>query len=323
MSGSFDNVLITGGAGFIGNRLVRDLEAQGVHVGVLDNLFVGMPMPRASEFVSAFNADIRDAAAVEDVFARFRPQVIVHLAAIHHIPTCERQPHLAMDVNILGTQTLLDACEQHGVRDFVLASSAAVYDWWETALIEDETPLRATDVYSVGKLANEGQLRVWASRGSERRGAIARIFNVIGHDDPNGHLIPDILGQLDLAGDVPQNTVVRLGNLAPRRDYTHGDDTAAGLQAMLANLAACETVQAFNLSRGQEHSVVDLVDGIGRHFGVQLSIESDPERVRRVDRPHLLGDSAKSRAVLGWGAEISIDEALSKILTFNSDKVHA
>ncbi len=309
----FERVLVTGGAGFIGNRLVRGLSEIGVKTAVVDNLYVKMPMPSASQFVCCYEADIRDADKIDNVFREFQPEAIVHLAAIHHIPTCERNPHLAMEVNVLGTQVVLDTAERRGVKQVVLASSAAVYDWWDTALIEDETPLKATDVYSTGKLANEYQLATWASR-SGGGGAIARIFNVIGHDDPNGHLIPDILSQLEIENGRVRVPRVRVGNTQPKRDYTHADDTARGLLAILGHLNAGGPVEAFNLSRGEEYSVVHLIKIISSYLGCELEVQHDESRVRRVDRPHLLGDQKKVQSTLGWRARVGIDDALHNIL---------
>lgn len=214
--------MVTGGAGFIGNRVVRLLAERRVQVAVVDNLCAQMPMPAQTAFVHPFLCDIRDVVAMDAVFAAFKPDAVIHLAALHHVPTCEREPHRAMDMNVMGTQVVLDLAARYGAKHLVMASSAAVYDWWDAALVEDVTPVVATDVYSTTKIANEHQGKIWTAS-SGGRVAMARIFNVIGHDDPNGHVIPDILRQVRDGGEV-----VRLGNTAPRRDYTHADDTAAG-----------------------------------------------------------------------------------------------
>lgn len=309
----FKRVLVTGGAGFVGYRLVRELSARGIVSAPLDNLLVGMPLPASSETSYPFRADIRDVAEIDRIFGEFKPDIVVHLAAVHHIPTCEKNPHLAMDVNVMGTQTLLDASAKHGVSNFLLASSAAVYDWADGALVEDETPLRATDVYSTGKLCNEYQLRTWAGR-TGGSGAIARIFNVIGHDDPNGHLIPDILAQLNISNGKIGTPRVHLGNTAPKRDYTHADDTARGLLAIVERHRWEPGVQAYNVSFGQEHSVGDLVALIGRRFGSDIEIVRDESRVRRVDRLHLWGDQTKVRGLLEWQGRIPIEDAMRDIL---------
>lgn len=298
-------VLVTGGAGFIGNRVVRLLAARGDDVVVIDNLRVGMPMPTQAQ---GFVGDIRDVAAMQRVLTQTRPEMIVHLAALHHIPTCEKNPSEAFDINVLGTQVLLDAAEKAAIKKLVLASSAAVYEWAESALCEDETPLHATDVYSVCKRANEDQCRLWASRVAGRVG-MARIFNVIGHDDPNGHIIPDILKQITSA----KNTVA-LGNTTPKRDYTHADDTAQGIVAIMDHLEKGEAVEAYNLSRGEEFSVEDIVQAVAKILHVEITITHDASRARKIDRLHLLGDIRKAKEKLGWQAMIGFEEALKRIL---------
>ena len=303
-------ILVTGGAGFIGHRVVALLAARGQSVAVIDDLSVGKNMPQPSDLVTPYQADIREVAAMQRILGEVKPDAVIHLAALHHIPSCEREPHRATDINILGTQTLLDAMAIHNVSQLVLASSAAVYDWTPTALIEDETPLRATDVYSLCKLTNEQQVTLWANKYGARA-SLARIFNVIGHDDPNGHIIPDILAQLG-QGSEPAN--VKLGNTAPKRDYTHADDTARGIVALLDHLGQGANVEAYNLSFGVEYSVTDLVATIGEYLGREITITHDPSRVRKVDRLHLLGDTRKAVEATGWRAEIDFKQALTRIL---------
>jgi UDP-glucose 4-epimerase len=310
----FERVLVTGGAGFVGRRLVREFVERSVETAVVDNLFVATHMPSGAPILRTYETDIRDRAAIDRVCREFRPDVIIHLAAIHHIPTCERNPHLAMDINVVGTQTLLDAAAKHRVGHFVLASSAAVYDWSDSALIEDETPLKATDVYSTGKLANEHQVADWAA-GTGGKVAIARIFNLIGHDDPNSHLVPEVLAQLTIENGCVKTPRVRLGNTLPKRDYTHADDGARGVLAILDHMENGRQVEAYNIARGEERSVVEIVEMIGRHFQCEIEIVFDQARVRPVDRLHLLGDPNKSHDLLHWRARYGLEESLRDILT--------
>ena len=109
--------------------------------------------------------------------------------------------------------------------------------------------------------------------------------------------------------------VVKLGNTAPKRDYTHADDTASGMVALLDHLHLGQPVEAYNLSFGREYSVVDLVGAIGDYLGKAIRIEHDPSRVRKVDRMHLLGDPSKTKRVTGWEARIAFPDALTRILT--------
>ncbi len=181
-------ILVTGGAGFIGHRAVTWLaqNSDSVKLAILDNLSVGLPMPSAQTELSTYHADIRDTDELQRAFKDFAPDTIIHLAAVHHIPTCETRRSYALDVNVVGTENVLEAATLANVKRFTLASSGAVYDWNAGALVENESPLKPADNYSIAKYANETQVRLWADR-TQNCARIARIFNTIGHDDPNGH----------------------------------------------------------------------------------------------------------------------------------------
>lgn len=308
----FDTVLVTGGAGFIGSRVVPLLEARGVRQVVVDNGYVGLPLPEARDGVVPVNADIRNAAALAAIMREHRPGAVLHLAAVHHIPTCEAQPHLAMDVNVLGTQVVLDTARGAGCGNVVFTSSGAVYDWVDAVLVEDEAPLRAADTYSVGKLAGEGQVAHWATKFGARA-HIARLFNTIGTGDPNGHLIPDVVDQL-VAGDVGHEAVIRLGNTAPKRDYVHVDDVAAAFVALLEGLPEGAPVEAFNICSGREASVAELVGEIADLLERRVRVETEAARVRKVDRLRQLGSPEKIAARRGWRARLTLRAALREIL---------
>lgn len=304
-------ILVTGGAGFIGHRTVsRLLEIDGYEaVGILDNLSVGMPMPEPRARLSLYEADIREAAQVEEVFADFRPDTLVHLAAVHHIPTCERERAYALHVNIVGTENLLASAERSRAGRVVLASSGAVYGWSNGAL-EESAPLAAADNYSLAKLTNEQQLGYWVER-TQGIGRIARVFNTIGHDDPNGHLIPDIIKQISPDSN---RATISLGNLTPRRDYIHADDTARGFAAIVSH-ATERGLDAYNVGSGSDVSVGELVALLGDVMGVQIDVTEDPARKRRVDRPSQLAAVAKLRAVAGFSTSKTLRDALSDIVS--------
>lgn len=306
----FDTVLVTGGAGFIGSRAVPLLASLGCRVIVVDNLYVKMPLPDASEHVVPVEADIRDRNAMASVFATHKPDAVLHLAAVHHIPTCEREPYLAFDVNVMGTQALLEAAQEAGTRNIVAASSGAVYQWKDGPLDEAETPTGATDVYSITKLSNEYQIGGWADRVGGRAHCV-RLFNTIGSRDPNGHLIPDILAQI--AGDDPE-PVIQLGNTAPKRDYIYVEDVAAGFVSVLSNLPNGPSRDIFNLATGHELSVAELVHLMGDIMGKTVRIETDPTRIRKIDRMQQLGNPAKLKAATGWAPAWTVRDALMQIM---------
>jgi nucleoside-diphosphate-sugar epimerase len=234
-------------------------------------------------------------------------QTIVHLAALHHIPTCEREKIRAFRVNVLGTQAVLDAAECVGVKSVVLASSGAVYSWGEGMLEEDVSPTEPCDTYSICKLTNEWQLRIWANR-TGCTAIIARLFNVIGHDDPNGHLIPELLNQFETG-----THILRVGNTTPRRDYIYADDAAEGFCLLAQKSVAFTGTHIFNLCSGQENSVGDIINHFADLYARQVTLETDPARVRKVDRPSQLGSPMKMQTTFGWQARTPLKGALAEI----------
>lgn len=306
----FDVVLVTGAAGFIGSRTVRLLSKLGCRTIAVDNGYVGLSLPLASTHVVPVTADIRDRQVMKKIFTDYRPDAVLHLAAVHHIPTCERDPHLAFDVNVMGTQSLLEAAEAVGTGNIVMASSGAVYVWDSGPLAEDETATGASDVYSITKLTNEYQVKGWAERVGARA-HLVRLFNTIGNGDPNGHLIPDILTQI-VGGD--ERPVVRLGNIKPKRDYIYVEDVASGFVSTLAYIMDGPPVDRFNLCTGRELSVAELVHLMGDILGKKITIESELSRFRRVDRLQQLGNPGKLERKTGWKAAWDARAALTAIV---------
>lgn len=302
-------ILVTGGAGFIGSRAVGQINAAGGIAGILDNLSVGLPMPPSSPSIVTCKSDIRDEPAVSAFVKDFKPDVVLHLAAIHHIPTCEHQRSYALDVNVVGTEIVLAACEANNIEKIVMASTGAVYAWSDEHLREEESPLAAADNYSISKLANEKQCQLWAER-NRRQVNVARIFNTIGANDPNAHLIPDIMDQIPIGGG---EVTLRLGNLKPRRDYIFVDDTATGL-LRLCQFTSKSVVEVVNICTGTEVPVENLVYMIGDVLGAHLTIEQDPDRMRRVDRMSQVGDVSKAKKLLNWQVKLPLRDAIVRIV---------
>ena len=301
---------VTGGAGFIGSRLVAQLLLAGHECLVLDNLSVGLPAPEPRDHLTFVQRDICDVGAFAGDIANFAPDCVIHLAAIHHIPSCEKNAPEAFRVNIVGTQSVIEAVERAAVKRFILASSGAVYDWVDGPLSEDSSPLRSTDVYSLSKYTNEQQLALALDHGKFAAAIVARIFNTIGSNDPNGHVIPDIARQLKSGA---KETVIALGNTTMRRDYVHVDDTAAGLFAMAVRPLE-DGKHVFNIGTGVEHSVKDLVEEIASIQNTRCIIQFDPARVRKVDRLSLLANPSRAKAALGWQPKVPFAEAVRRAI---------
>ncbi|MBK1663178.1 UDP-glucose 4-epimerase [Rhodospirillum rubrum] len=306
-------VLVTGGAGFIGGRLVAGLRAAGNRVAVLDDASAGLPLPARAEGLEVISGDIRDADLMARVVAALRPAAIVHLAALHHIPSCTADPRRALDINVVGTQSVLDAAATAGVERVLIASSGAVYDWGVGALSE-QSPTSPHDIYALSKLTNEHQLALWA-RQPGRWARVARLFNVIGPGDPNGHLIPEVLDRLAGAArtaSAGDPIVLRLGHLDHRRDYIALEDAAEGLIALLGD-ADPAPFSIDNLCSGHELGVEDLVTRLADLLGLRITCLSDPALRRANDRPSQLGAPERAWRRLGWRVRQPVDSALAEI----------
>jgi len=301
-----DPVLVTGGCGFVGSRVCARLVADGHAVIILDNLTLGRPahLPATvGGLVRLVEADIRDADALARCLTTERPRTVIHLAALHFIPACNADPRRAIDVNVTGTQTLLDACAAvDTVEAIVIASSAAVYAASETPL-DEESALGPVDIYGHTKLWNEQQAALFHRRTGIAVG-IARLFNQFGPGETNAHLIPSIIEQVQAGGPL------RLGNLASRRDYLATDDAARGLIALAA---ACRAHGSLTCNFGSERAVDgwELVRLIEQLHGSPLVVTQDPTRMRPADNLVILSNCTRAHELLGWYATTTLENGLA------------
>ncbi|MEZ5403266.1 MAG: NAD(P)-dependent oxidoreductase [Bryobacteraceae bacterium] len=299
-------ILITGGNGYVGRELTRKLAATH-EVAVLDCLRYGKMRFAADELKGFrfFQKDIRDPDAVREAFSEFRPETVVHLAAIHFIPECEKLPGDAIAINTTGTVNLLRACDA-GAK-FVLASTAAVYAAEDAPHQEATSPIGPMDVYGLTKLHAEQYVTYFSQQhGLDAR--IVRLFNVVGPGETNPHVLPAILAQA-LRGV----RTLRLGNCHPKRDYIHVQDVASGFATVAESQSKPPGVDIVNLGSGAAHSVYEVVDELGRVVGEPLTIEVDPARMRKSDRPFLAAAIGKIRANYGWSPRFTLADALQDL----------
>ena len=296
-------VLITGGAGFIGSALSKHLQELGHEVYVLDDLSFGRRELAGVDDAHFLKVDIRDRAATQRAIARVDPQWVLHLAAIHFIPYCNQHPVEAADININGTINVLDACVD--AEQVFVASTAAVYPIADGAVREDH-PTGPLDIYGITKLATERL----ASEFHLRAGVptiVGRFFNAFGPNETNPHLIPEVQQQV-LVG----KRTLQLGNLDPKRDFIHTEDMSRAMALLLGK--GLTGFEVFNIGRGIEYSVREIVEAFERQLGEPLTIEVDPARVRKVERMHLLADVGKLKRVTGWEPKWGIDEGVATLL---------
>jgi UDP-glucose 4-epimerase len=302
---------VTGTAGFLGSHVVDLLRERGVPVLAIDDFAWGRPDFLARhDGDTAFTLarlDVRHTDALTDLLRRHNPSALVHLAALHFIPAAVADPPRAVSLNVLGTQSVLSACRAAGIGAMWFASTGDVYAPSEKPHSEDDL-IRPFNIYGLTKLMGEQLVALEARQRPEARIVVGRLFNLYGPRETNPHILPEVLGQLRNHPDVP----LRLGNLRPRRDLVPVRDAA---RAVLESLGAAPAgVTTVNVATGEARSMEEVLDLIGELRGRRLVIETDPAKVRPVERGHLQADVTRLRSLIGWVPHADLRRGLKELL---------
>jgi len=316
------SILLTGGAGYIGSHTAVECLAAGHEVVVFDNLSnssveslerVAQIAGRPVDFVEG---DIRDRAALRNLFATHAIDAVVHFAGLKAVGESVEKPILYYDNNITGSIALFDEMAVAGVKSVVFSSSATVYGDPATVPITEDFPLSATNPYGRSKLFIEEILRDIALADAGWNVALLRYFNPVGAhesgligEDPRGipnNLMPYVaqvaVGRRPhlnvFGGDypTPDGTGVR--------DYIHVVDLARGHVAALNKLRALGGVQTWNLGTGRGVSVLDMVHAFEAASGKKVPYQIVARRAG--DVAQCWADPARAARELGWRAEYDL-----------------
>ena len=301
--------MVTGGAGFIGSELVRQLAEGGARVAVIDNLvngkrenLAGLPADR----VTLLDHDIRDLSAYAALLRE--ADVVYHLAClgVRHSVHSPIENH---EVNATGTLRLLDASRDAGVPKFVYISSSEVYGTAQWAPLNEDHPTFPCTVYGGSKLAGEAYTRAF-HKTYDYPTVVVRPFNTYGprshHEGDSGEVIPKFLLRC-LAG----KPMVVFGDGTQTRDFTYVSDSARGI--ILAGTETTAIGRTINLGSGAEVAINDLARTVARIAG-----RSDAEIIHDEGRPgdvlRLCADMSKARTLLGYEVRVPLVEGLSRLL---------
>ncbi len=330
-------ILATGGAGYIGSHVTAELLAAGWRVVILDD-FSNAEREVAARIAAlghgapaVVEADLRDAAAVDAVFAREPIDAVIHLAGLKAVGESVARPLAYYDVNVGGAGTLLAAMQRHGVARLVFSSSATVYGVPETNPIAEDARLGATSPYGRTKLFIEAMLGDLAAAWPDFAAVSLRYFNPVGAhasgligEHPRGvpnNLFPYIAqtaaglrDRLRIYGDTyptPDGTGVR--------DYIHVVDLARGHLAALDFLMRGEGRGAnlpINLGCGRGFSVLEAVAAFSRAAGREIPCEIVGPRPG--DVAACVADPRRAEALLGWRACFGLDAMCADHWAFQS-----
>ncbi|HZD58744.1 MAG TPA: SDR family oxidoreductase [Anaerolineales bacterium] len=298
--------LVTGGAGFIGSHLVRGLLARGDAVRVLDNFSTGRieNLSQLDGSLEIIEADLRDDSKVAHAVRGV--DYIFHQAAFVSVPQSMQEPGTCFAVNVSGTLNLLEAARKAGVKQVVLASSAAVYGESRALPLKENATLGVLSPYAASKQVNEIYAGLY-TRGFGLPVVALRYFNVFGpRQSPESDYaaaIPIFIRRL-LDGRAP--TI--FGDGEQSRDFIFVGDVVR------ANLLAAENPQAaggvFNICTGQEISILDLVNTLSKIIPGAPPPKLGPPRPGDIYRS--LGDPGQAAEVLEFRPEVSLSEGLTQ-----------
>ena len=300
------SILVTGGAGYIGSHVARQLRERGERVVVLDNLSSGF----RSAVLDAplVLGDTADRELVTRVLAEHDVQTVMHFAAHTIVPESVSNPLKYYGNNTCATRNLLECCERAGVRHFVFSSTAAVYGIPAEGLAREDSPTAPINPYGFSKLMSEWMLRDIAAASALRYVAL-RYFNVagsdpggrIGHTAPNATLLVKVACQA-AAGVRPGVSIFGTDYATPDgtgvRDYIHVEDLADAHLKALDYLRGGGGSTTLNCGYGHGYSVREVLQMVEQVSAAALSVNEEPRRAG--DPPSLVAHAERIREVLGW-----------------------
>jgi dTDP-glucose 4,6-dehydratase len=301
------NVMVTGGAGFIGSTLVRELIREGAKVIVFDIFSSGdmKNLRGIKDNIKVIKGDITGK-NFRNILEKSGAEYVFNLAAEPYIPHCYNRPLRFFEVNANGAINVLFASKHVGVKKIVQYSTSEVYGSAKYVPMDESHPTLPLSTYAVSKLAAD---RLCYTFFHEQKipVVILRQFNVFGPRETQPYIIPEIITQLS-KGDQ-----LKLGNIKARRDLTYVEDAARGAIALMKTKGT--EGQVFNMGTGKDWSVKQMAETIGRLMGHEkIKIEIDKARLRPLDVSVLRCDPSKMRKFTGWKPIVSFEEGLKRTI---------
>lgn len=312
------NVLVTGGAGYIGSHACKILAQTGYQPIAFDNLSSGNAW--ATKWGPLEQGDILDRTALDRVIEKYRPSACLHFAAFAYVGESVTNPGKYYRNNVVGSLTLLEALRDHGVDQFVLSSTCATYGIPDRVPIDETLTQAPINPYGASKLMVERMLEDFQAA-HQLRSIALRYFNAAGADpdveigedhDPETHLVPLVLeaacGDRDAITvfgtdyDTPDGTCVR--------DYIHVTDLAKAHVLALKALEQGLTHRAFNLGNGNGYSVREIIASVERVTGRTVPVIFGERRAG--DPARLISNSTRAATELQWTPNITkLDDIIS------------
>ena len=318
------SILVTGGAGYIGSHTCVELLNAGYEIVIADNMDNAKPAALdaireiTGKDFAFYQIDIRDRAAMEDLFSQEKIEAVIHFAGLKAVGESVEKPLAYYDNNLYGFIVLAETMQKFGVKKLVFSSSATVYGMNNPVPFREEMPTSATNPYGYTKVMIEQMLNDICIADPDWAVSKLRYFNPIGAhesgligEDPNGipnNLLPYVakvaagkLEKLHVFGN-DYDTVDGTGV----RDYIHVVDLAKGHLAALNYIKDHKGCEAVNLGTGNGTSVLQIVDAFEKASGHAVPYEINARRAG--DIATCYADASKAEELFGWHAEKNIDD---------------
>jgi GDP-4-dehydro-6-deoxy-D-mannose reductase len=288
--------VVTGSGGFVGRELVRHLRASGDEVTELD---------RAS------GADVTDPQAMRAAITGARPDAVYHLAAVSHVGASWSAPLAAFRVNAEGALNVLRACTEAGVERVLVVGSSEEYGAVreEDLPLTEEAPLRPLTPYGASKVA-AGYLALQAHLADGLGVVRTRSFSHTGPSQSDRFVIPALARRIAQA-EREGRKEVPVGNLEPVRDFS---DVADVVRAYRLLVEQGEPGEVYNVCSGVGRSVAEVAEHLLRLARHPIELVPDPELLRPVEVPRLVGSNHRLRKATGWEPEVPLEETLARVL---------
>jgi GDP-4-dehydro-6-deoxy-D-mannose reductase len=312
---------VTGAAGFAGSHLLDLLRRENrpvvgwYHPGTVPldpNGDAWSTLTSTAAPLTWQALQLLDSIAVRDAIAALRPAEVYHLAGAAQQGKSWENADEILHVNVMGTQHVLDALARAGVSARTLViGSATVYRPSDQAL-DEESPIGPTSPYGLSKLAQE-LVAQQAFAHHQTPVMVSRSFNHIGPRQGLGFVAADFARQIARIESGRMPPVISVGNLAARRDLMDVRDTARAYRALMR---AGTPGRVYNVCAGHAYEMRELLDSLLRLSAVRVDVRIDPDKLRPIDHPIVLGSFARLARETGWQPEISMDRTLADLLDY-------
>lgn len=301
-------IFVTGGAGFLGSEIVKQISASGGAAIVYDSFASGKKkFIENYPNVKIIKGDVRNRSALHKAIGK--SQYIINLAALPFIPDSFHYPQEFFEVNTNGTLNLiLETINQKKIKNFVHISTSEVYGSAKKLPMDESHPILPQSTYAVSKLA--GEKAVFTMHKEHGFPAVMiRPFNTYGPNITQPYIIPEIVMQV-----LTKNKTIKLGNINSERDFTFVSDTASGvISALFSEKAIGETI---NLGSGKSYKIKHIVGLVSSILETKVKIAINKDRLRPFDVNKLVCDNRKAKKILNWEPIVSFGDGLENTINW-------